>query len=265
MILERKPTIILVKQAGENTMQRYIETLKSALETLGATGGGEYASALADHLAKRDSTAVWKQDYPISVVHDCRRIKVQGQAAALEGKGLVAHDGLTPQEWSGAMLEDYEATGSPMQTVDMAVLQPAETVRPLSFMPKRPQDYWKRLVDVDDLNAVISFGIMSAASAETAFIDKQLMESANGQWYVESDLRDAMRSKKENGALRPKPFIWVGIVDGASLVDCAHVETLAGHYFGEAVLSGSGAGFSYVIGYSESLEAISLRKFYKLK
>ncbi|MDX1295131.1 MAG: hypothetical protein R3302_02620 [Sulfurimonadaceae bacterium] len=244
-------------------MSRLIDDLKTALQSIESIGTRDFASALAIQYGKGQSETVLKRSYPISVIHDGRRLKVPSHAELLLEKGMLDSEGLTPEEWTGEMLQTYAETGSPIQTVDVAVLKPEQQTLSKRFSTKRPKDFWKRLSEVDDLLAMISIAVTTPERITTDSIEAELSESKNGQWGLESDLRDAMRSKKENGVLRPKPFIWIGIVEDAALADCTHVEALARHYFGNSVVTGSAEEFSFVIGCGESLEAISLREFYK--
>ncbi len=235
-----------------------IRLLAETLKTMNVVEGEQVCSVLSANLNGR-SGYIFRCGYPISVIHERERIKDAAVAHALQDH--FDEEGFTPLVWEREALESYvQSSQGYLQSIDMAIL--SDDAQRLEFQNKRPKDYWKRLKSVEGIEAIVDIDVTVPEETTTSYIKKQLMESSNGQWPLESDLRDAMRSKKENGGLRHKPFIWVVVIDGGT---SEHVVAMARHYFGSNVLSGTlgSSTSSYVMGYMPTLDAISLRKFYQ--
>lgn len=247
-------------------MQSVIERLRIGLERM-ELRSGERACPVLSEVLQQQSEGRWECDFPVSVLHGKARIREEGVADALERLKLFDGEGHTPGEWSRELLAAYAAKAPDyLQRIGLVALT-GEMER-FVFANKRPQDFWKRLQNVGPIEAMVELALPGSDAVSDDAVARQLQESANGQWELESALRDAMRSKKENGALRQKPFVWIALVAKRAPEargESGHVVALARHYFGGNVHTGrTGDGrYDFVIGFMPRLAAVSLRHFYK--
>jgi len=242
-------------------MENIINALGEALQKVTTESDVSTADALMHHL--ETSRFFWIKDLPVSVVNRREKLKDRDVAGYLQEQGLFDDEGNTlPTLERSALTRLYSDVKSAFQTIDLAVASTAADLESLVYFNKRPNDYWKRLKNTENIDAMVGLQYVRNDRCSDRAIAKEIEESINGQWGVESDLRDAMRSKKENSGLREKPFVWVVVKErrGDETVD--HVELLLQHYFGDNVVKGTGKS-DYYIGYSKTLDAVSLREFYK--
>lgn len=186
----------------------------------------------------------WEKYYPIAIVHTKERIKEENIQRALLQQGILGNDGFTETKVARNACSQI-ATIAPqyIQQVGMMVFGSHEKNDTIEFIPKRPHDFWKKLASSNGMEAMIEmeyFGVMDSAK-------------------IEYELREVIRKRKENSALKDVGFIWIAAVtkgDGA--------QGVFEHYFHEnhiEIQSCDGNG-SYWIGYSSTLRDISMRTFY---
>jgi len=242
-------------------MEKIVKALREALKNHTTESGVPNAASLAGKLV--GTPYVWISDLPISIVHRREKVKDAEAADWLQEQGFFDEEGCSHAAWErGALTELCSGGKSAFQTLDLAVASDAAGLGDLVFRNKRPNDYWKRLQNVGAIEAMVGLQYAGGGCCSDKEIARQVEESANGQWGIESDLRDAIRSKKENSGLREKPFVWIVIKaeEGEEATD--HIALLLHHYFGDNVVKGRGESDFY-IGYSDTLNEISLREFYK--
>jgi len=112
------------------------------------------------------------------------------------------------------------------------------------------------------VHAMVKVAYVEPSTCLHTHIDKEVEESANGQWSVESQLRDDMRSKKENPLLREKQYIVLYVVDESTNSCNNSIKAMLEHYFQDNIVEKEGKT-SYFIGYAATLDEVSLRTFYK--
>lgn len=248
----------------EERLTQIISMLHSALASVRVAEKGDMCRALAACLNDAGEWN-WVPSLPVAYIHNAERIKSVSLQKRLTGEGWTDQDGrvregLTRSEIMRMADTDIEAV---VQEASLAPCLKDALMDRLPFAPKRAGDYWKRLDSADFLAAVIDMDIRTAGEVSPQWIAQALEQSDAGQWQAETALRDAVRSKKENTPLRGKPFIWVTVISGAGEKDAGEVVNMLGHYFGENLLQGAMQGGCFVIGYSEELNGVSLRTFYK--
>ncbi|MCJ7765345.1 MAG: hypothetical protein MUP09_05330 [Thiovulaceae bacterium] len=243
-------------------MKKIIAELTRALEKSDIVEKSSIADAVIARL--EGSRFSWIADLPISVVHQKEKLKESEAREYLQAKHFFDEAGLSKSEYKLAELKTLcEGSRSPFQCVDLAAVEKDADMSLLQFQSKRPNDFWKRLKNVDAVRAMVGLDHVGSAECSDAAIKRELDASANGQWHVESKLRDAMRSKKENAELRSKPFVWVVIKEQGSRAGTDHTAMMLNHYFGENLVQGCGDNAAFYIGYMDELNAVSLREFYK--
>jgi len=242
-------------------MEEIIKELAGALEKLTQDESSRPAAALSGRL--QNGQFAWIADLPISVVQEKAKLKSTEARSYLEANGFFDAGGHAASSYSLSRLTTYcLGAKSAFQTIDLAAAEKEPGIKRLLFKSKRPNDYWKRLKNVETVRAMVTLERIDASQCSDAVIEKELNESLNGQWQVESRLRDAMRSKKENADLRSRPFIWVGVKERGANAGVDHIEMMLKHYFGEKVVH-KRAETEFYIGFSDELNAVSLREFYK--
>lgn len=242
-------------------MKEIIRELTDALVQVQMEAGGSLAAAVSAQLKK--SGFAWAEAYPISLLHSRLKIKDDTEGEKLKNRGFFDSEGFSAKEHSLSTLKALqEIAESSFQTIDLAVLDKEPAVEELLFENKRPNDYWKRLMNVGHIRAMVGLQYAAGRDCSSGAIESALQTSENGQWPIESDLRDAMRSKKENALLRNKPFVWIVMQDDAGAYGPDHIALMLKHYFGDNVVQGEG-DIRFYIGYMDELNAVSLREFYK--
>ena len=242
-------------------MNEIIKELAAALEKSVIGSKSPTAEDLISHL--EDGRFTWIADLPISVVYQREKLKASEARDFLQADHFFDETGFSKTVYELVQLQNLcRGAKNAFQTADLAIMERETDMSCLLFHNKRPNDYWKRLTNLDAVKAIAGLDRVDAAECSSAVIKKELKECANGQWQVESRLRNAMRSKKENTDLRSKPFIWIVVKEQGSREHVDHVAMMLKHYFGENLLQGRGNA-DYYIAYMEELNAVSLRAFYK--
>lgn len=263
LVYIEKTVVIMIRKKDDirETMLGIIKEVTQLSKMVCSSEGTTVEEALAEHC--RESRFAWITDLPISMVHKREKLKDTSTAAFLNANNFFDNSGCAANRYTLSYLKHlYGEQKSVFQTIDLAVLTKGSDMDALMFESKRPNDYWKRLQNVEPIEAMIGLQYVDSASCSEEMIERALVECSNGQWQIESQLRDAIRSKKENSGLREKPFIWVVLKehDDSGAVD--HIAKMLQHYFGNNVIHKTGAKAFY-IGYMPTLNAISLREFYK--
>ena len=199
---------------------------------------------------------------PISVVKQHSRIKSPEIKDEILTQGLYDDKGEAYITYRVDTLKQFVSSYSSLfQTIDIVIMD-QNKINEVVFATKRPNDYWTRMTNTQTIRAMIKKTFLDSYTCTTSTINKELQESSNGQWSVESDLRDDMRSKKENPDLREKPYISLYIVDTVTLGEVKELKAMLEHYFGNCVIVENQEQIM-LLGHSDTLDEISLREFYK--
>lgn len=212
-------------------MQTLILTLKTALtqsdtflENLHS--GGEY---------------YFREEYPVAVVHHQKRVKEEEIASCLKNKGFLDADGYTPNDYDEPMLTTIQSCAAKYVKKVSLICCSSKVEENYRFQEKRPGDYWKKIVDPGNFEAVIEYS-----------------EYKDGEdiCKIEFELRELMRSSKEVPSLKVLPYIWV--VKVSMDVD---ISKIMQHYFGESFEVIEGKAETMAIGWSQTLQEVNMRYF----
>ena len=199
---------------------------------------------------------------PISVVNRQSRIKSPDVKSAIRTQNLYDANGDAHTTYDLAALEPLVRTyTSIFQTIDIAVVE-NDANQEIVFASKRPNDYWKRMRNGETVRTMVKVDYVEPLACASTNIDKEVQESANGQWSLESKLRDDMRSKKENPLLRQKQYVALYVMPEDDNNCNVSIKAMLEHYFQDNIVVKEGKT-SYCIGYAATLDEVSLRTFYK--
>ena len=204
----------------------------------------EMIDMLVNHLPTNGKYR-WEKNFPIAIVHSQERIKEKELQKKFLEQGVLDTQGFTTSKITRSVCSQI-AISSPqyIQQVDIMVFNIHEQDDTVEFTPKRPQDFWKKLASSDGMEAMV----------EMEYFDE--LNSSK----IEFKLREVIRKRKENGALKDVGFIWIAAV-GDSVVAQGVFE----HYFhqNQCQIKVSDEGnCSYWIGWSSTLRELSMRTFY---
>jgi len=207
-------------------MHNIIKELFGALQKSNISDKEELKKYLHSELSAKER--IYSCDYPVAVVNDARKDTFDGA-----------------------------------RNVDLVVLR--EEQKDLIFEAKRERDFWKRLLSVAHIEAMITIKSVNFLDCRDDFIEHSMQKNKNNQWSVETALRDAMRANKENRELGVKPFIVILTkeFDGETSTD--HLALLLKHYFGENFqeFQSEDKKINYYLAYNEQMQDIGMRYFYK--
>ncbi len=194
---------------------------------------------------------------PVSLVSHQSKLKYEAD----ENITFFGEAGESKEVYTLSELQKYSHVEAKLfQTLDLALVETLSGFEQLHFKSKRVNDYWKRLINIEGLSSMLYFRMLEPLECLTKQIDKELQSSVQGQWHVEQSLRDDMRSKKENPELRAIAYSVLFCIDAQEV---EHIEGLLQHYFGTQYLVVRHPTQTLLYAYSKSLDAISLREFYK--
>lgn len=220
-----------------------IITALSSIQLSSIKSTAEMIDTLASSLQEKGDYC-WEKYYPIAIVHTKERIKEENIQRALLQQGILGNDGFTETKVARNACSQI-ATIAPqyIQQVGMMVFGSHEKNNTIEFTPKRPHDFWKKLSSSEGMEAMVEMEYVGA------------MDSAQ----IEYELREVIRKRKENSALKDVGFIWI-----AAVTQGDEAQGVFDHYFHKnytEVQSPEGKG-SYWIGYSHTLRDVSMRTFY---
>jgi hypothetical protein len=187
----------------------------------------------------------WEKRFPIAIVHTQHRIQEDNIQKEFREHGLIDSAGMTPSSLTRAQCDDI-ANISPqyIQQVDFMVFSAQKNIKSIDFVAKRPHDFWKKLASSDDMAAMVEMEYFAT------------MDSAQ----IEYELREVIRKRKENSALKDVGFIWIAAVRGNE-----EAQGVFEHYFHQnkcQIKSSDEGNVSYWIGWSNTLRDVSMRTFY---
>ena len=212
-------------------MKPLIETLKRALQQ---------ENNLLVALENADDNC-WQAAYPVAVVHEERRVKETEILTALKEHHLLDGHGLSPQLWNTEKIALLKSLAPKYLKEVSMLVHKGNAHEHFMFQEKRPQDYWKKVVDDGSFEAVVEHSVY-AEDAELC--------------GIESDLRDLMRSSKEVPSLKEIGFIW--------LVEAPmHLETdrILTHYYQKNWMMVITGQKTVYIGWHNRLGSVDMRHF----
>jgi hypothetical protein len=215
-------------------MTRLIDEIKNALAEASP------AKDLLDIL--KSSDFIFKQNYPIALIHSASRLDNTADLKLFKEHKLLDEDGHTPIQPSSEQLE-FLAHKKPqyLKSVSIMCLQ-QEPEEPLKFSVKRPHDYWKKIQDVNHIQAMV----------EISHCDDRTDLCA-----AEFTLREIIRKRKEVHALKEVSFIWIAVCP----IEVTELSELFKHYFNDNHAIVKTDMHSYHLGWDEALRNISMRDF----
>lgn len=199
---------------------------------------------LANHLPTKGKYR-WEKKFPIAIVHSQERIKEKKIQKKFAEQGILDTHGFTTSKITRSVCNEI-AISSPqyIQEVDIMVFNTHEQSDTVELTPKRPQDFWKKLASSNGMEAMLEMHY---------FAEKDSSK-------IEFELREVIRKRKENSALKDVGFIWIAAV-GESEVAQGVFE----HYFHKnyrQIKRSDEGNCSYWIGWSSTLRSLSMRTFY---
>jgi len=213
-------------------------------------------------LCTKETKTIWIENYPIALVRTSQKICNKSLIKVMETAGFFSEKNetvtLSKMTFNSVNTEGEKC----FQKVDFALFTNMANTDVISFKAKRNNDFWRRVISMDNSLGIVSFQMLQREEVRTETIQNELDNSKNGQWKVESSLRDGIRSKKESSALREIPFIWVMVIENKDS-DTYHIKALLAHYFQKRVRRVESESYISYIGWAEKLSDINMRYFYK--
>ena len=221
-----------------STLPEFIEDLKLILTA---------HSALIDakqslHVLFTRTQYGCEKDYPVAIVHEANRIKEEEALAYFKENYLLDEEGFSYDEYPRDDLDRLSLHAPKyIQNVGFMFSTKKDMPHP-TFANKFKHDYWKKIQNVDGLEAVVD---ISALTAETSACE------------AEDALRAIIRKRKEVHQLKKIAFVWIVEIVGEN----THIDTVMKHYFNDDVLTVKNGRKTYYVGWSTPLQKINMRYF----
>lgn len=212
-------------------MQTLIQTLKNSLAQ---------PELFMENL--RSSEAYhFRTDYTVAVVHHQKRVKEEAIATCLKNEGYLDEDGYTPNTYDEQMLKAFGSCGLGYLKKVSLMCFSSEVEEGYTFQEKRSGDYWKKIVDPGNFEAVIEY-----------------CEYKDGEdiCKIEFELRELMRSSKEVPSLKVLPYVWI-----ARVSEGINISKIMQHYFGENFTLMVDENETVAMGWSNTLQEVNMRYF----
>lgn len=187
----------------------------------------------------QDSDFVFETEYPIALIHSASRLENTEDQKLFKEQGLLDEMGHTLTQPSTQQLE-FLAQNRPqyLKNVNIMCLKEAPE-KPLHFRNKRPNDYWKKIQNVEHIASMFEI---------SGFDDQTTLCQA------EFGLREIIRKRKEVHALKDVGFIWMAVCS-------TDLQELFTHYFGDNYILIKTDSTTYQLGWNDTLRGISMRDF----
>jgi len=212
-------------------MQTLIETLKKALTQSGT---------LMQNI-RSEGAYYFREAYPVAVVHHQKRVKEEEIVSCLQNEGFLDADGYTPNNFDEQMIKTFASCAEAYVKKVSLICCSSKVEEKYTFQEKRPGDYWKKIVDPGNFEAVIEYS-----------------QYNNGEdiCKIEFELRELMRSSKEVPSLKVLPYVWV-----VKVAKNVAILKLMQHYFGENYELVANGEETMAIGWSQTLQEVNMRYF----
>lgn len=186
----------------------------------------------------------WEKYFPIAIVHSQVRIADEAVRREFLEQGILDSDGFTKTEVSQSVCSQiYKLAPQYIQQTDIMVFGTPKKSDTVEFSPKRPHDFWKKLASSEGMAAMVEMEYFDATNSSK----------------IEFELREVIRKRKENSALKDVGFIWIAAVGKGD-----EAQGIFEHYFDKnhTQVKLSDGNCSYWIGWSSTLRDVSMRTFY---
>lgn len=245
-------------------VMKIVTLFQQALKQLRCQNFNEKEKVLADIEASLValSTCQIKKHFIVGLVNKKEKIDNKELLTTLDDVGYFSSEAYRTTLNEKKLQALRERSQSYFQTVDFALFLEHVNLENLDYKAKRRDDYWRRIVKMEASLGVVTVHLINAAELQEKNIEHDLNTSANGQWVLESDLRDAIRSKKESSALKDIPFVWIGIVLKSDFNE-KNLKQLCQHYFEKNFVRVESENCVSFMGFNEKLSDINMRYFYK--
>lgn len=181
------------------------------------------------------------ENYPIKIVHNQGRVKEVEILHYLNSLNFFDQNGFSAHSYQHETIKLLQKnTSTYIQCVSYGISK-KQTYETYTFAEKFPHDRWKKIVNDDDLEAIVEISYFSSNTS---------LQS------IETELRNIMRSRKEVPLLKKVGFIWVAYCDKKQ-----DITNIMQHYFLENFRSFSTNNQTVFIGYNEQLQNINMRYF----
>lgn len=186
-------------------------------------------------------TLSYIENYPIKIVHDQTRVKEDAVLETLKEIEFFDQEGFSNTTHTDKTIKFLHANAPEyIQSVSFGI-STKSTYTSFNFSEKYPQDRWKKIVDDEDLQAIIEVSYFSHFDEEHE---------------IETELRNIMRSRKEVPLLKAKGFIWI-----ADVTDEHDLSKIMKHYFLNNFTSIKTDEKTLFIGWNKQLQNINMRYF----
>ncbi|NOR56669.1 MAG: hypothetical protein GQ531_10755 [Sulfurovum sp.] len=183
-----------------------------------------------------------QKDYPVALVHEECRIKEADALSYFKNNHLLDEEGLSYEEYPRADLEKIsQHTPKYIQNVGFMLFKTTTMTDP-TFSNKFEHDFWKKIQNVESMEAVI---------------DMSELDEDSSDCQVEESLRAIIRKRKEVHQLKKLTFVWIVEIKGEN----KNVETVMKHYFNEDYKVLKSRSKTYYMGWSDPLQSINMRYF----
>jgi len=153
-------------------MQTLIKTLKNALVE---------PDTFIENI-RSESAYHFREDYTVAIVHHEKRLKEKDVAMCLRDKGYLDADGYTLNDYDEQMLAGFrECARNYVKKISLMCFS-SEVQEMYRFKEKYAGDYWKKIVDPGNFEAVIEY---------------VKYDQGEDICKIEFELRELMRSSKE--------------------------------------------------------------------
>lgn len=181
------------------------------------------------------------ENYPIKIVHEKTRVKDDAVLEILDEIEFFDQDGFSNATHTHQTIRFLQENAPDcIQSVSFGVSH-KQTHNTYTFTEKFPHDRWKKIVNDEELQAVIEVSYFS-----------NLDELST----IETKLRDIMRSRKEVPLLKKIGFIWI-----ADVTEELDISKIMHHYFSENFTSIKTEEKTIFIGWNKQLQNINMRYF----
>jgi hypothetical protein len=212
-------------------MEKLIEVLSNALKK-----SDNFLENLQDN-----ENYFFKEEYTVAVVHHEKRIKEEETVQCLRNETLLDAEGYTPNSYDASTLATF-ASCAPNYVKKVKLLCfSSEAGESYTFKEKYAGDYWKKIVDPGNFEAVIEYATYT-----------------NGEdiCKIEFELRELMRSSKEVPSLKVLPYVWI-----ARVSPDVEITKILKHYYEDNFEVIKRENETVAIGWSSSLQSVNMRYF----
>lgn len=190
---------------------------------------------------EQDSSYTFKEDYTVAVVHHQKRIKEEETVQCLSKESLLDEEGYTPNSYDASKLATFTSCAKEYVKKVKLLCFSGDVDENYTFKEKYAGDYWKKVVDPGNFEAVIEYASYT-----------------NGEdiCKIEFELRELMRSSKEVPSLKVLPYVWI-----ARVSPDVEITKILKHYYEDNYKVIERENETVAMGWSRSLQSVNMRYF----